>query len=487
MEADADDLARVRARLGTVLSGKYRLDRVLGIGGMATVFAATHLRNANRVAVKVLHRELSVDAGLRARFLREGKAGNSVEHAGTVRVLDDDVEPDGTVFLVMELLVGETLERRWERSGRRLGVAEVVAIATDVLDVLTAAHAKGIVHRDLKPENLFVTRDKGLRVLDFGVARLRESSPTKTKSGAVFGTPAFMPPEQALGRTKDVDALSDVWAVGATAFTLLSGRYVHSGETAEEMLVQAATQPAPRLLDVEASVPATVATVIDRALAFDRRDRWQSAADMSVALRAALDNATAETDGTAWDDEKDRTRVAAPPAMTLRPGPATLPSSSGSTVLLPTLPPASTIAGLSTTGAKRKAYRRTTRALVGAVATSASALVVVVLLVIFETLGPGETTRLVAVSNVGPLLSEVARAIDATEVDRTPSPSSTVVLPVDAPTAAPPVLAPASSRPSVDPVPPAASRPAPGLPANPNCSPPYEVVDGIRRWKKACL
>src|SRR5580658_2980745 len=108
-----DLLARARACVGMVLRGKYRLDRVLGVGGMACVYAATHLRNGDRVAVKILHRELSIDSGLRARFLREGSAANSVEHPGTVRVLDDDIAEDGSLFMVMDLLDGETVHSRW--------------------------------------------------------------------------------------------------------------------------------------------------------------------------------------------------------------------------------------------------------------------------------------------------------------------------------------------------------------------------------------
>src|SRR5262249_25974496 len=157
---------------------------------------------------------------------------------GTVRVLDDDTAEDGSVFIVMDLLEGETVEALWERRGFRLSTAEVVSLVGDVLEVLGAAHAKGVVHRDLKPENLFVTCDGQLKVLDFGVARIRENSPTQTRAGAVFGTPAFMPPEQALGRSNEVDAASDIWAVGATAFRLLSGHFVHEGSTAEEMLIR---------------------------------------------------------------------------------------------------------------------------------------------------------------------------------------------------------------------------------------------------------
>ena len=119
--AHDERVARARARVGSVLNEKYRLDRVVGVGGMAAVYAATHLRNTSRVAVKLLHREMAVDSNVRARFLREGYAANSVEHPGAVRILDDDMTEDGAVFLVMELLEGETLDARWERSGHRLG------------------------------------------------------------------------------------------------------------------------------------------------------------------------------------------------------------------------------------------------------------------------------------------------------------------------------------------------------------------------------
>lgn len=287
-DASPDDtLTVVQARLGKTLCGKYRLDRLLGLGGMGAVYAATHLRNANQVAVKVLHVEFSIDSNVRARFLREGYAANSVEHSGTVRILDDHIAEDGSVFLVMDLLEGETLDARWERSGRKLGVPEVVTVVNDLLDVLTAAHAKGVVHRDIKPENLFVTREGELKVLDFGIARMREgpSMEGATKTGRVMGTPAFMPPEQALGR--DIDGQTDLWAVGATMFTLASGHHVHEAETPEEMLVRAGSQPARSVATVAPHLPPGIVAVIDRALAFDKVRRWAGAQEMRRALREA--------------------------------------------------------------------------------------------------------------------------------------------------------------------------------------------------------
>src|ERR1700728_4658218 len=171
----SDLYARAQGRLGTVLGGKYRLDSVLGVGGMAVVFAATH-RNQKRVAIKVLHPELSVHEELRTRFLREGYAANTVDHPGAVAVLDDDTAEDGTAFLVMERLEGDEGDRLWEARGRRIDAESVLAMASQLLDVLSAAHAKSIVHRDMKPATLYVTREGPLKVLDFGIARVRDAA-----------------------------------------------------------------------------------------------------------------------------------------------------------------------------------------------------------------------------------------------------------------------------------------------------------------------
>jgi eukaryotic-like serine/threonine-protein kinase len=280
---------RARARVGHVLRAKWRLDRLLGVGGMAAVYAATH-RNGKRGAVKMLHLELSIDDDARTRFLREGYVANKVDHLGAVSVLDDDVAEDGSVFLVMELLEGETTEERAQgRPGARLPANEVVWIADQLLDVLAAAHDKGIVHRDLKPENLFVTRQGELKVLDFGIARLREltGASNATRTGSMMGTPTFMPPEQALGNWDSVDGRTDLWAVGATMFSLLTGATVHEADTVNKLLLLAMTKPARPISSVIPSLPAPLAAVVDRALAFDQKDRWADARAMQRALREA--------------------------------------------------------------------------------------------------------------------------------------------------------------------------------------------------------
>ena len=278
---------RAEMLVGKVLKEKWRIDALLGIGGVAAVYAATH-RNRNRVAVKVLNPVLAADPGMRGRFLNEGYAANAVGHAGAVQVLDDDVTEDGLVFLVMELLEGETLHQRAARQGGRLALPEVLWIADALLAVLAAAHEKQIIHRDIKPDNLFLTTDGVLKVLDFGIARLQEVLPesgrTGTQIGATMGTPGYMSPEQVQGRWSSVDARSDVWAVGATMFALLSGRAVHVDESGEPSLYLAATRPAPSLATVMTGLPLSAASLIDRALVTDRDARWSSAVEMRAAV-----------------------------------------------------------------------------------------------------------------------------------------------------------------------------------------------------------
>jgi serine/threonine-protein kinase len=283
-------LARARRRIGTTLRGKYRLDSVLGAGGMGVVYRATH-RNRAEFAVKMLLGDLSIDEVTRARFLREGYAANSVKHPGVVMVVDDDVSEDGAAFLVMELLSGVSVEDLIERSGGALPIAVVAMIGWQLLDVLAAAHAAGVVHRDIKPANLFLTTQGTLKVLDFGLARVRDgTSPGihATHAGSAFGTPAFMSSEQALGKTHELDHRTDIWSAGATMFTALTGQIVHDAPTPEQVMIRAATQPARPVATVMPSIPAPLAAVIDTALAFASGDRWGSAAEMRDALGEAF-------------------------------------------------------------------------------------------------------------------------------------------------------------------------------------------------------
>lgn len=256
---------------------------------MASVFAATH-RNGSRVAVKILHRQVASDESVR-RFLREGYIANSVEHPGVVKVLDDDVAEDGSHFIVMELLRGESVESILERR-KTLEPASALAIVEQALEVLEAAHHKGIVHRDIKPENILLCVDGRVKILDFGIARhsLRPAAPNDaTRYGLLMGTPSYMPPEQARGDWESVGARTDLWAIGATLFRALTGRVVHEEKHSfVELLAAASRDPAPTLVSVRPDLGADLATIVDRALAFDPSARWASATEMLAAVRRAL-------------------------------------------------------------------------------------------------------------------------------------------------------------------------------------------------------
>lgn len=281
-----------KSRLGERVLNKWRLDRLIGIGGMAAVFEATH-QNGNRVAIKILHPDLAGFDEIRERFLAEGYAANRVAHPGAVTVRDEGTTEDGAVFLVMDLLRGQTLAERLEPGGDPLSVGQALEICSQLLDVLVHAHDRGIVHRDIKPENIFLTREGRVRLLDFGIARVEAAKRRhETEAGTTLGTPAFMPPEQALGRWHAIDGRSDLWSLGATMYLVLSGLPVREHGSVTEQLLGAMTRPVPSLGDVTA-LPRSVVAVVDRALAFDREDRFPDAHSMQLAVRAVLDELSA--------------------------------------------------------------------------------------------------------------------------------------------------------------------------------------------------
>jgi serine/threonine-protein kinase len=463
--AKTPQLVRAESRVGVVLRDKWHLDVLLGFGGMAAVYAATH-RNGSRAAVKVLHPEFSADEVLRQRFLWEGYAANSVGHPGVVRVLDDDASEDGSLFLVTELLDGETLEERRQRLGGRMSPQEVMVATYDVLDVLATAHAQGIVHRDLKPENVFVTRAGQVKVLDFGIARLRElsSSAGLTQSGMAIGTPAYMAPEHARGLSNDVDERSDLWSCGAMMFHLLSGRDVHEGRTANEKLVSAITRPAPRLSTVVDDVLPSLANVIDTALAFSKERRWPNASLMQAAVAAAYAQAQGHPISAAQKlvldpNVPDRTQPQS--AVTILPDSA-LETTTGEPV--------------SSSRSRAAVLQRHGRVVWGIGAATGLGLAV---LGVFALGSSGGRTPALAPSAEGATLQEGGRGSDAGVETLSPL-APPVVAPTDLP------LAPSLGRPA--PIRhPSSSPPAAG--DKPACSPPF-VVDpdtGKKRWKLECL
>jgi serine/threonine-protein kinase len=274
-------------RVGSILDGKWTLESLLGVGGMAAVYAATH-RNGARAAIKLFPFSVTTSPEFAERILREGYLANKIGHPSVVRVLDDHLDREREyAYLVMELLEGETARERIERLGPMTPL-EAVNYVIELCECLQAAHEKGVVHRDIKPENLFLTTEDRLKVLDFGVARALDGS-SSTRTGSMLGTPAYMSPEQARGRPSEISPRSDIYSTGATLLFLLSGDFLHDGESAQEIMVRAAWTPAERVSDRGLGLPDVVASIIDKACAFEPKARYESAGKMKADLVAARD------------------------------------------------------------------------------------------------------------------------------------------------------------------------------------------------------
>jgi serine/threonine-protein kinase len=279
------------ARPGLVVAGKYRLDRLLGEGGMGAVWAATHTTTRKRLALKLLKAPEERRAELGRRFRREARAACAARHPNIVEVHDVLELEDGTPAMIMELLEGETLQRRLDRVGR-LDVAETTGVLLPVLSAIGAAHDAGIVHRDLKPENIYLARALDgavcVKVLDFGVAKVLLGSDggvsgALTGTGAMLGTPFYMSPEQALDE-KDIDLRSDLWAMGVILYRCLSGVLPTRGASLGHILRTIMVGPLQPLAEVAPTLPREVLEVTDRLLARDRALRPANAAEVAAVL-----------------------------------------------------------------------------------------------------------------------------------------------------------------------------------------------------------
>jgi len=270
--------------VGSVIKGKWTVEGLLGVGGMAAVYAAAH-RNGQRAALKILHADFAREKTICERFLREAYVSNKVNHSATVQVLDDDITEQGEPFLIMELLEGETVRDAWKKCGRTMPIGRVLQICERVLDCLASCHAINVIHRDLKPANIFiVTKEDEVKVLDFGVAQMRDATSERTATGTALGTPAYMSPEQAMGLVDQLDGRADLFSVGAMMHALITGHRINNGRTEQEALVMAATKPVPSVARLAPHLPIELIKTIDKALAWDRRNRFQDAREMQRAL-----------------------------------------------------------------------------------------------------------------------------------------------------------------------------------------------------------
>jgi tRNA A-37 threonylcarbamoyl transferase component Bud32 len=276
---------------GRVLNGKWTLGDSVGVGGMATVYAATG-PDGQRVAVKLMHPEQSRNSQLRRRFVREADILGRVSHPGAVALHECRETPENDLYIAMELLEGESVQAVWHREGKRLEPRLALGIVAQALDALQAFHDHGVMHRDFKPPNLFLRSDGVVKLIDFGIAHDRKSRADLTLQGQALGTPAYMSPEQAAGRLDLLDPRSDVFSAGATLYTLLSGRRLHEAATDQQSFVLAATSQAPSLARVAPDLGLDVIKAVDKACAWDPDDRYQSAAEMREALLRLLADPT---------------------------------------------------------------------------------------------------------------------------------------------------------------------------------------------------
>ncbi len=286
--------------LGTLLGGRYRATSIIGKGGMGTVYLGENVNIGKRVAIKVLNSELLVSKEYMQRFQREARAAAEIGHPHIVDIYDFGWSQDGVPFIVMEALDGEGLDRVLARTGP-LEPFRSVDVAGQVLHALQATHDIGIVHRDLKPENVYLCKRQNLswrgdtgstgrdyvKVLDFGISRFVKHTGTEqnlTQTGAIFGTPSFMAPEQAKGK-KSTDHRADIYAVGALLYNMLSGHAPFRGDSIVEILAEVIKGNCPRLGELRPMLPAGLVEVVYRAMSLDPESRYQTATEFMGALR----------------------------------------------------------------------------------------------------------------------------------------------------------------------------------------------------------
>jgi serine/threonine-protein kinase len=287
---------------GEIIGGKYRLIRLLGDGGMGSVFEALHEKLGTRVAIKFLHAELARRAGLGERFLQEARVAAQIKNPHVVQVTDTDQTADGVAYIVMELLEGEPLSGVLERQGK-LGVPTSCEYTRQILEALEAAHAIGVIHRDLKPENVFVTYVSGkasLKLIDFGIAKLKNplltpsgaagaGQPHKnlTVAGVLMGTAEYMAPEQAFSADK-VDARSDLYSVGVMLYEMIAGQRPVTGDDARVIALKVERGEITPLVHAAPDVPREIAGLVHRAMASRPELRFATASEMRSALEGAL-------------------------------------------------------------------------------------------------------------------------------------------------------------------------------------------------------
>jgi len=279
--------SRLALEIGSIVAGKYRIDRILAEGGMGVVVAATHLHLDQAVALKFLRRDVSAELDALARFTREARAAAQLRSEHVAHVLDAGVTEDGTPYMAMEYLEGQSLALTLQGQGR----LDVVAAAEYVIQAcegLAEAHSRGIVHRDIKPDNLFLLERapgwNAIKVLDFGISKFAFSDPGNIATGVILGSPCYMSPEQ-LRSTATVDHRTDIWSLGATLYELIVGcAAFDASQTLPELVTAILDKPSPRVREARPELPVELDVIVERCLAKEREARFKSAGELAIAL-----------------------------------------------------------------------------------------------------------------------------------------------------------------------------------------------------------
>src|SRR5213075_1587073 len=261
--------------VGTLLSGRYRLDAQIGTGGMSTVYRSFDTVLERPVAIKLMHREIASHSEQLERFRREARAVAQLSHPHIVTVLDAG-EDEGTPFIVFEYVEGETLKERIRRCGR-LAIPEAIAYAVEIARALGAAHERGIVHRDIKPQNVLIDPEGSAKVTDFGIARTLEEEGL-TADGRVLGTTDYVSPEQALGHP--VTGQSDIYSLEICLFEMLTGDVPFKGDSQVAVAMRHVREELPDVKMLRPEVSAALAAVVDRATAKDPHRRYLDASSL---------------------------------------------------------------------------------------------------------------------------------------------------------------------------------------------------------------
>jgi serine/threonine protein kinase len=506
-------------KAGDVLAGKYRVERILGAGGMGVVVAAHHLQLDEKVALKFLLPEALGSDQAVARFLQEARAAAKVKSEHVARVIDVGQLENGSPFMVMEYLDGTDLAG-WLKQRGALRVEQATDFVLQACEALADAHSLGIVHRDLKPANLFcIQRTDGrlsIKVLDFGISKVTTPGAAghdMTRTSTLMGSPLYMSPEQ-MKQAKGVDARTDIWSLGIILFELVTGRPPFTAEAVTELAIKVATEPAPSLREFRHDAPAGLEQVVEICLQKDRARRFQSVGDLAIALRDF-----GSKDGRISVERVLGTlRTAGVTTSVLPPEPALPPPTTSAPAL-----PATIRATGATWGRTASATSSGTKTVVGIVLVALVGVLAVAVGILWSrkpSLVAGEprgaATQVVTAALPGaappPVQAPVAPSVPGAQAPATMASAVPIVIPAALPSpgpvvsSAPPATATAAAtaraggRPPPPPVthaghpqPPATSTPsaaaqAPTPSAKPNCNPPY-VIDaaGDRQYKPECL